>query len=191
VAAGERTFGSSRRATLAVTYRHGRTEATYAEEPTTQGRDSYGGLLLPTSFTDYLSRAGAVERYISKRMQWSTSYELNRTSLTVTAFDESREQRTRIDGLPLPDESQRGVSLSATRRLGARTDLDVGASRSRWEYAPGAERKLRSVSIGARHELGARTEVSLRYFRNSEDSKGGSGFEYDADLISLLLTRTF
>ncbi len=195
LAAGERTYGSSRRASLSIAFRRGTTALSYTERPTTQGRNPYerGGLLLPDEPQDFLTRAGSAERYISKRAGWSLNILLGRTDFSVNLFGETREQRTSLDGSPLSDERQAGMRFGASRRLGARTTLEFSAQRVRREFSTSAERDLTSATLTAAYSLGSRTELTLAYEYDEEEPVGGGtvGRDYAARLVSLLLTRRF
>lgn len=196
VAVGERTFGSSKRASLDFSFRNGSTGLSYSETPTTQGRNPYerGGLRAPSEPEDFLTRPGLADRYISKRAEWNGTLELGQTNFSLRLFDETREDRSAIDGTPLPEEAQRGAYFSASRELGVHTEISFDARRVRREFAPDTERDLTTVSVNASYELGTRTQLSLSYEHSEEDSgsASGGGFgAYEANLISLLLTRTF
>lgn len=190
-AAGERTFGSSRRASLNWAFRRGQTSLNYVEQPTTQGRDPLGALF-PGGPNDFLDRPGAIERYITNRLQWSVGFELRRSSFTVRLFDEEREQRFRLDGLPLPDEEQTGVSVSASWQAGARTNLSFTAQRAEREFVLDNVRTYASASFRIDYGLGAKTDLSFVFSRATEESdEGAFGGDYDSNFMSLLLTRRF
>jgi uncharacterized protein (PEP-CTERM system associated) len=195
IAAGERTFGSSRRASLDALFPHGRTHLEYSEQPTTLGRDAGRDLVLselPGGLADFLSRPGAVERFVSKLFRWSLSFELRRLSASLSVYDESREQRTLLDGTPLDDETQRGIDLTATWRAGSRTDFRFGAQRAEVDLGLG-ERRLSGITVGAEYRLGRRTGLSMLLMRMEEDSGASPdpARDYRADLVTLQLRRTF
>jgi uncharacterized protein (PEP-CTERM system associated) len=195
-AAGERTFGSSRRASLDYSFGRGRMQLSYAEQPTTERRSGGDGLtisdLLAGALDDLLARPGDTQRFLSNRFDWSIGFDLRRTQVSLAIFDESRTERARIDGTPLEDEGQSGGAFAVSWRLGAKTGLQVRADRSRREFGVDREQNLRYLSVGADYRLGGRTSLALYLTRAEEDSLGsGSSEDYEADLISLLLTRTF
>jgi len=196
-AVGERSFGSSRRGNLQLTFRSGSTALTYNVEPTTQGSNPYdrGGLLLPGEPDNFLARVGNAERYISKRAQWNLTISLRRSDFSVVVFDESREQRTRLDGSVLADESQSGAYLNASWQLGARTEIVFNAQRIHLKLNQTNqtdERDLTTVSIGATYRLGQRTDLSLGYSNIAEEPVlGSAGLDYVARQLSLFVTRTF
>jgi hypothetical protein len=197
VAAGKRaTFGSSKRATLDYTFRSGRMQLNYREQPTTEGHDRSSGVTLPDllegGFDDLLARPGSAERFLLNHLGWSLSLDFRRATVSLAMFDESRKERTGLDGTPLEDEAQSGISFGVGWRLGARTELNVRADRSRREFGPQNKQSLRYVSVGANYDVGARTSLALYLTRAEESSNGGAlGVDYEADLTSLLLTRTF
>jgi uncharacterized protein (PEP-CTERM system associated) len=122
------------------------------------------------------------------------TFDLPRTTLSLVAFDELREDRIRLDGTPLPDGSQTGVSLAASRRFGARTSLVLSVTNSHIETAanvsPPTNWQLRSLTT--HYDIGPRTRLSLEYAYTSQDSNlVGAGFDYSANVVTLLVTRTF
>jgi hypothetical protein len=194
LAVGERTFGSSRRASIDAVFPHGGMQLDYSERPTTLGRDAGRDLVLPGvlpgGLFDFLSRPGAVERYVSKLFRWSLSFDLRRSTATLSFYDESREQRTSLDGTPLEDETQSGVELTATWGPGPRTDFRFGARRGRLRLGLD-ERRLSDVTLGADYRLGRRTVLSMLLTRAEEDSDtAGLAQNYRADLVTLQLKRT-
>ncbi len=189
-AAGKRTFGSSRRGSLTYTLRHGRTQLTYSETPTTQGQSGYSGLLQPAP-PDLLTEPGSARRYIAKRLDWTWTMNMRRSGFALSVFNESRTEQTLADGTPLPDESQSGGNLSMFWRAGPRTQLLVGGTRERRELSAGDVRDYSSASIGANRDLGARTRVTIEYEHSRERGQGVTGDDYRANLVSILLTRTF
>jgi hypothetical protein len=190
IAAGERTYGSSKSALLNFGVSRVHAQSGYTEQPTTPSRTSQGRLLNPGNI-DLLSRPGSIERYISKEMNATVTFELNRTKLALIATDESRENRTRLDGVPLPNQSRDGQSITATRDLGPRTQVSVNYSRDRFEFAPGESRDLIAAIVEGQRKLGLHTNLTLQYARYSEESRIGGSAEYDVNIISLLLMHTF
>jgi hypothetical protein len=176
LAFGERSYGSSQRAELSYTFRHGETRLSYTDSPATQGRAP----------EDYLTRPGAAERFILKRFDWSVGIRLRRTDVSLTIYDEKREQRSTLGGIPIGDEAQSGAELAAGWQVGASTRFDVGVSTWRQEFTTGTQ-DLRFAWIEATRSLGARTDLSLELRR--DDSRSASVQSYTADVISLSLTR--
>jgi hypothetical protein len=194
LAAGERSFGSSWRGNLELTFRHGSTSLSYRETPTTQGRIRYrrGAFDGPEVPDDFLSRPGSTERFIAKRLEWRLNVELRRTALALSLFDSDRQERTEADGTPLPDESQRGANVVISYDIGARTDLRLGGSWAERELQSRAKSQLTRVSLGAGYQLGPRTALSLTYAYAEEDPEGGFTIrEYVANTVSLDVIRTF
>lgn len=190
LAAGERSFGSSRRASLTANLRRMHTSISYTEEPTTTNRDRYNGLLQPEQPQDFLAQLGAAERYISKRFLWTGGIDLRITSITLSVFDESRNGRTALDGTPLGDEKQRGATVSATWRAGARTEFELSVDRAHREFTGVEDRDFRAEALSVDYRIGARTHTTLQYGRTTDASSTGGG-SYSADVVSLLLTREF
>jgi uncharacterized protein (PEP-CTERM system associated) len=192
-AVGDRSFGSSRRGSLTLKLRNGNTGFSYTEEPASLGREKYrGGLLSTEQSPDLLLRPGAAERFLLKRAQWQISMQLTRADFTVQVFDESREGRTTLDGVQLPDETQSGGSASATWHAGVRTDFVLRIEHSIRDVGDGDDRAYSLASLAANHRLGTRTRVALQYARTKEESNSsGPGLNYQANLVTLMLTRTF
>jgi uncharacterized protein (PEP-CTERM system associated) len=171
---------------------NGRMTLSYSEQPTTSGRDAETGAQYATLPGDFLSRPGAIERYIAERLAWSVSFAMRRTDLTFDVFDETRAQRQRLDGLVLPDEQQFSAGLAASVRVGVRTRGYANARRGERELLLNDERVYASFGVGMSYELGTRTTLALDLQRTEEEPRGGSAADgYDANLLTLRVTRTF
>ena len=195
-AAGERTFGSSRRATLDYRFGRGSTQLRYTEQPTTERRDRSSGIsvsdLLSGALDDLLARPGEAQRFLLDRFDWTIGFDLRSVQVALTTFDETRKERTSLDGTPLEDEAQKGGSFALTWRLGAKMSLQARVEKSRREFGADREQDLSYASVGADYQLGSRTGLALYLTKAKEDSLGtGFSEDYEADLISLLLTRRF
>jgi uncharacterized protein (PEP-CTERM system associated) len=190
---GERSFGSSRSGALDYDFGRGGTAFGYTETPTTSANDRFsrGDLLEPSAPNDYLYRPGSVERYISKLLVWSFNLDLQRTTFAISLFDESREERSQADGTPLADDRQAGATLSASWQLGSRTQLYLRGARIEREFASGEESALSSGAIGASYQLGRRTQLALEFEAREQASDQLSSLNYHAELLSLVLSRTF
>ena len=194
LAAGERSFGHTKRARLDVMVRRGRVSFGYVEEPTTQDRNPFvrGGLFDPFLPDDFLAEAGRAQAFISKRMELDASFELRRTQIGLAFINEQRERRILLDETRLPDIDQSGASVRVSRQLGARTDLRLAASRYRRQFELGNEVDLTEVMLGASYSVGPRSEVTLDFTRSEDEPRdeavvGG----YTANTLSFLFTRTF
>jgi hypothetical protein len=195
LAVGERTYGSSGRASFNALFPNGSTSIGYVEEPTTEGRNPYErGGPFSTDPGNLLAEPSSVERYILKRMQWNVIIERRRASFSFTLFDESREDRTSWDGTPLEDELQEGGYLVYSYRVGSRTELALEARRVHREFSQVVERErdLELVAFSVDHDLGPRTRWVTGYEYSDETAKGqDAGPTYTARLIFSRLTRTF
>lgn len=194
-AAGERSFGSSRRGNLQMQLHRVNWQVRYAETPTTLNNDPYLSVALAEFLIDdLLSRPGTSERYISNRLEWILDFDFDRISFGFSTVDESREQRVAIDGSALSDEKQSSAELHGRWQAGVRTSFSIGAADNDLEFGDGAKRQLRRANISAEYDLGPRTDLSLilsRFRDEPIDRREGDYFPYRADLISLRLTRTF
>jgi hypothetical protein len=192
IAAGERTFGSSRHASVAITARNNRISLTYSEEPTSRNGTPYniskGGV---DALGDLLSQFEQAERYIANRFAFSWTLDLEAVDITLGAVNDSREQRTRLDGTPLGDEKQSGANVSVSWRLGSRTNLNLHANKLRREFELEAPRYLRDAGLGLDRELGPRTKLSLDYSKREEESTNALAVDYTANTVSVLLSRSF
>jgi hypothetical protein len=193
LAVGDRSFGSGVRAELAYDFDHGKTAFSYDELPTTNANDRFnrGGLLDPDEPNDYLFRAGSGERYISKRLDWSLDLEWERYAFACALFDESREERTGVNGAPLGDERQSGASVDASWQLGSRTQLYVRALRVDREFAGGGTSDVAAAAFGTAYRLGRNALLSLELERREQTSEPVAALSYRADLISVVWARTF
>lgn len=192
-ALGDRSFGSSWRGELEYDFTRGNTELSYNETPTTSANDrfSVGGLLSPEDPDDYLFRAGSAERYISKRLAWSLDLEWQRYDIAVALYDESRDNRTGVNGVQLADEQQSGASLRAAWRLGTRIELSLSAMRAASEFASGERHDLAAVAGGASYGLGRRMRLALELEQREQVSAQSAALNYNETLASLILTMNF
>jgi hypothetical protein len=192
-AVGERSFGKSRRGGLFYNFGRGTTALTYSERPTTNAEDlfSRAGLLDPNVSNDYLFRAGSIERYVSELLQWEFNLELQRTVLQLSMFDESRVDLTDTTGAPLGDEQQSGANLSVTWKLGAKTQFYLRGMRIDRQFSSGDDSDFTTETVGASYSLGRRTQIALQVEQREQVSKEFAAQNYSAELISLIVSRTF
>lgn len=194
-AAGERSFGSSWRGNLEYEFKRGKTSLQYAETATTEGRNAFnpGSFRVPDSPNNNLARPGSGQRYVFKRFQWNLNLNLQRSKISLTVFDGRQTDRTEADGAPLTDQEQRGVSVSVTRWLGARTELSLRGSWSERETAVDDTSDLVRATVAVSYKLGPRTNLSLTYGYAEEDDDrlDASTRDYTANTVSLFLSRSF
>ena len=217
LATGERSFGTSRRGRLGIKFGHGSVVLEHADAPSTQRFDPYyagpqilGGTSIgspgagvvpapgfvgigePGNLLDVLSRPASAERFRLQSSHATVVFDLQRTTLSVSAFDEAREDRIELDGTSLPAQTQTGVRMSASRRLGPRTNLVLAIENSRGNLSATDRLVLKAASLSANYDVSPRTTLSLAYSYASEKADQiGSGFNYTARNVSLLMTRTF
>jgi hypothetical protein len=195
IAVGERSYGSSRRASIDFGSEKSRMSLSYAEEPSSRDRNPY--FSLPNGDDtivrpeDLLTSLYSVERYISNRFAWTWALEFRRTNVALGAFAEAREHRTTLDGTPLADEEQRGSSVSLSWELGPRTELQVLGVVTRREYSADEAQHLRAAEVSLNRQLGSRTALIFEYSRSQEESSVASFGDYTANLFSVSLSRTF
>jgi hypothetical protein len=193
VGVGERTFGSSRRGQLTYNFGRGNTLVSYSETPTTNAGDRFarGGLLRPDEPLDYLFRAGSIERYVSKRAQWTLNFDLERMGFTAGLFDETRDERTQADGAPLDDEEQSGANVSVTWKARTKLDVVLSAAEANRVLADTGETDLKNASLAVVYRLGSRTQLDMRLERWEEVSREAAGIGYEANVLSATVARTF
>lgn len=193
VAVGDRSFGSSGRVDLEYDFGRGSTTFRYNETPTTNANDRFsrGGLLEREEPTDYLFRAGSAERYISKRFQWSVDLDFERYDFAFRLFDESRDARTEVNGVPLADEAQWGGDLAASWRLGPRTQLYLRAMRANREFAGGERSDLSADTVGVSYAFRSRVLVALELEQREQTSLQTAARNYRAELVSMTVSWTF
>ena len=192
IAFGDRSFGSSWRGKLDYDFDRGSTALSYNETPTTNANDRFsrGGLLDPEESNDYLFRAGSAERYISKRLEWSLKLKWERYDFAVSLFDESRDDRTQVNGAPLADERQSGTNLSAAWRPGARTELYLRTMRADRKFADGKQSNLAATTAGVTYRLGREMRLSFELERREQTAQTAA-LSYHENLASVVFTHTF
>lgn len=195
LAAGDRSFGSSKRGRVEWNFRRGTMLLSYTEQPTTAGRDAYdrNQVLIPEEPVDYLTTPGIAERYLSNEFYWSTALELRRTTVNLVAYDDRREDRVLLDGTPAEDERQRGVSVGASWRAGSKTIFGLDGQRVKRKFEGVDEGVFSAVSVSGEYQLGSRTVLRGSLARSKESFKGDNpeARDYSANLISLRLIRSF
>ena len=191
-ALGDRSFGSSWRGKLDYDFKRGNTALSYNETPTTSANDRFsrGGLLDPQEPNDYLFRAGSAERYIAKRLEWSLNLKWERYDVAVALFDESRDNRTQVNGALLADEQQSGANVSAAWRPGSRTELQLRALRVDRKFADGKQINLAATTAGVTYRLGRQMRLSFELERR-EQSAQTAALSYRENLATFVFTRTF
>lgn len=193
LAAGERSFGRSHRASFDYSFRENRIEVIYSALPTSNAADRFarGGLLDPDEPNDYLFRPGTLERFIQKRLQAQLNFDLRRFDIEVTAFDEVREERAQVDGTPLPEESQKGADVAFTWNFGRRLNMSLRGSDVERVLAFTGESSLKLAAFETTYELGSRTRLAVAYEKWTEKSVTLGVLNYRATVVTAAVTRTF
>lgn len=187
VAAGERSFGSSRRASLTHSTSRWQTSLEYTESPQTQGQLQVGRQpLRDTDNLDFLlDRLGDSDRLIRKRGELSTTLTLPKSTLTLRVFDERRTDRTTAEGAPLQDDELRGAAFRFNWRFGARTSLTLNLDQAKSEGAI-QNGELWSIGAGVGYTVSSRVSLQLDLRHVEQDGVGGrGGGPYDQDLATL------
>ncbi len=176
VAAGERSFGSSRRAELTHTTSRWTTRLRYNEGPQTQGLLQAGRQpLRDTDNLDFLlDRSGDSDRLIRKRGELRTSLTLPKSTLTLRIFSERRTDRTTAEGSPLANDELTGAAFRFDWRFGSRTTLNFNLDKTDRE-GPILDGELWSVTVGAAYTLSSRVSLALNLRHAEQDGVGGRG----------------
>lgn len=193
VAAGERSFGKSRRASLTHTTSRWQTSLTYSESPQTQGQLVAGRRpLRDTDNLDFLlDRPGDSDRLIRKRGELRTTLTLPKSTLTMRIFDERRTNRSTAEGATLQNDELRGAALRFDWRFGARTSLVFGLDKAD-RQGPIQDGEFWSVNTGVSYTLSSRVSLRLDLRHVEQDGVGGrGGGPYDQDSGTLSVSMQF
>jgi hypothetical protein len=215
IAVGHRHFG----ATFALSWDHLEPNATYSlrysEAPSTSDLAVLrqlpvtppGEPVTPLPGSD-IERPGDPTRYILKRADAIASWLLYRTTVTLNAFWEDREDQVLIteeatSGTGLEDERSYGLNLDLTWDIGSRSKVHVGAGwRDRMindfgeagsgELPISEEDQLYTLQAGIDYLLGLRTSLGFATgFRTRQGSTADESGDYDEYWASVRLVRTF
>jgi hypothetical protein len=178
-AVGDRSFGQTWRGSLDFDFNTIKMRFSYSETPTTQALQRFRGPDTgdsPSQPTEDLIVAGGTDRFIARRLDWFTSVELSKTTLTLNVFSSDWTDRTNAAGDPLPDENNAGVVVSLNYELGVKTSVRLSGSYSTREITQFVggnpvglqEREITRYLAGVDYRLGARTTASLEYRYDDE-----------------------
>lgn len=170
VAAGDRSFGSTVRASLSYTTARSETTFIYNESPETQGALLAGRrpIFDIDNLNALLDRAGATDRLIRKRGEIRTTIQLNKSTIDWRIFNERRTDRTTAEGVVLPGEELNGAAVRFDWRFGARTSLNVQVDVAR--TAGGLlDQNLFRTAAGVNYQLSSRVSMSFQLQRVEQD----------------------
>ena len=202
VAVGDRSWGKSYRGSLRYQVQRFTTNISYNETPTTPGLNGYRRNPFPDEDDpdDSLDRPGAGGRYINKRFNWRTTYDLAKSSWTVNLYQSKREdiildENSELDPDDLSNEEYRGASLTWRWDAGSRTSIFLVGSFTRREFADtGDKDDIWRIRAEAEYELGPRTYVNVAYQhaeQNPDNSDSNNDSGYTANTIGFWIRRTF
>lgn len=187
-AAGDRSYGRSFRANFEYRLRRGDTSLDYSETPATGAQLPLG--YRPVEDTDnlgnILDEPGRSDRFVRKRLNWTTDIELLRSALTVRVFGERREQRVSADGMPLDEEQFAGVAIRWGWNMGVNTAVGIGVDVSRRDDSV-REDDLRRLQIDLTYRLSERLSLLGVIMRSSQEGRESSEFDYVENQFRLLL----
>lgn len=192
LAVGERGYGDSYRGRLSYQLRRGQTTLSYTEEPASLG-DSLTNrrpLIDSDNLDDFFNRPGASDRFIRKRGDWTTTFSLAKSELSLRLFFEERFENTTATGQELTDEEQRGAALRWSWRFGSRSTLGFVTDYSKREIASGDSTLLR-LAVDYAYQISERLSVVVQAQRSDEDSSGGPDDGYVENQYRLSLRAGF
>ncbi len=192
-AAGERYYGTSIRANLAWTMRRGTTRLTYTEGPGTGSQLPSGRrpLVDVDDLDSLLDQPGRSDRFLQRRLNWTTMIELAKSNLNLRLYREIREERETLSSTELLDDQENsGMSLRWSWRAGARTTFGVGANLARIDVQQ-RNSDVRSLSADVGYRLGQHTNVRLEYINSRQDGRDSNQFDHTEDQVRLLLRAEF
>jgi hypothetical protein len=197
IAAGERGFGTSYRASWLLKFKRGTTELSYDETPSIEGINRYQprGLRFPDDPEDFLTGIDSYTSYVNERLQWNLNIDRTRSTFSLVVFDERRTNRLKDDGTRLEDESQTGLNLSLSWDVGVRSKLTSRVELIEREFESGFNDRIGRAEIGINYALGALTTIALNYRYVEQNEKSSNDLvqspDYDANSITLSLSRRF
>lgn len=196
IAAGQRSFGRSKRVNFVYTLKRGSTAFSYSEEPTARGELGYD--YRPISAIDnldgFLDRPGGSDRFIQKRAEWSTDIELAKSRMDLRVFSEKRKQRTSDTGASLDDEEFAGAAFRWAWDLGSKSTLRFLLDYVDSEYSDSlgpTESELTSLGADYEYRLTKRYSVIIYAHHAKERGDVGSSRDYDENQIRLTLRSKF
>lgn len=194
-AGGERTFGSSWRGSLDITFRRGSTSLRYNETPTTTGNNRSivaAGILDLGDISELLDRVGTAQRFVAERLEWRVNFEWRRTTFNFSLFDEDRNDITSATGEPLGDEAQRGIIADASWQAGSRTSFFLGASLLEREFGAAEESEIWTATFAINYQISPRLAAALTLTQTEQQPRGNTTFapDYVANVASLVFTAT-
>ncbi len=185
---GERFFGTSYEALLRLSGRIVSAEFGYNEDPTTQSQ-RFALRELPTAMDpepvpDPSFGRIEPETYLSKQLYGQLGLKGRFTEITLRLTSEEREYLT----LAGAEDRFREAELSASRRFGARTTGEIGASLVKADLREGSSYDEDLYRISLSREIGQRTALVLAGYHLE---RSGELQDYDANWVSLGLQMTF
>jgi uncharacterized protein (PEP-CTERM system associated) len=185
---GERFFGTSYEALLRLSGRFLTAEFGYNQDPTTQSQ-RFALRELPTAMdpepvADPVFGRVDAETFLSKRLYGELGLKGRFTEIRLLVTSEEREY-VRLAGI---EDRFRSVELSASRRFGARTTGEIGASVMKADLREGGSFDEDLYRISLSRELGQRTELVLAGYHLE---RSGDLQNYDSNWVSLGLQMTF
>lgn len=178
IAIGERGYGESYRARISYELRRGQSTLTYTEDPATRGGLQSGRrpILDTDNLDDFLNQPGQSDRFIRKRGQWTTQFELARSDLSFRLFAEERSDRTTATGDALENEELSGAAFRWAWRFGAKSNLGFVADYTNRESGLTDDRLIR-VSVDYSYRLTERLRIVATVQRSDDDgANAGSGY---------------
>lgn len=132
-----------------------------------------------------LSSLNSFDLYVSKRFAGSIQYNLPRTNIMLTGYDERRDYLSQSR-----TEHVTGATMSGNWRAGARTSVSPSFTWAHDRYQQGQNYTLISPQIALKYVIGstANAEVGYRYERRNGDVQSNS---YTMNMIYVQFSKTF
>ncbi len=197
---GERFFGTSYFGNIQFSGRRMLLSVLYRENPTTSALDGLGSPVAPFDVTegdplfedppktdDIVIQPVRAEVYVARTLTARFEYVTGKTTLYATYSDEERDFDETDGTLDVQEDDQQLATFGFEYELGARTDIGLAASWSRYGFTgTDAETEVAFVTLGVIRSLGQRTDLRLSYRHAVQETTAVSGFgEYTENAVDL------
>lgn len=213
-AVGERYWGTTWRVMLESLREESTYRLSYDESPTTTDRTQIRQIPIgvpgdpgvdpvPPPPESGIDRYGNPSRFLQRRADALASWRLSRTTTTLEAFWDRREDQIELDpaspdGTPRADETSYGVIGTVGIEVGAHSRLGFSASWRQREYVTTEDPALGTDEdqvvdgmLSFDHDLGLLTTLNFRTGLQKRTGTAGGEGDYDEYWASAALTRRF
>lgn len=193
LAAGERFYGTSYRLDFEYQLRRGTTTLEYSETPTTGAQLPLGTRPITDETGDLdgiLDEPGRSDRFLRKRLDWTTTIASSKSTFTFRLFAEIRDDRRTGLGIPLPDEEFAGVAVRWAWRMGDKTTLGIGGDLARREDEL-VDDDLRRYYVDLEYRFNQRFSVRSEVVHSSQEGEEVGEFDYTENQLRIFLRTEF